>query len=120
MKFSSVCLFLASIGISNAANVAINATTSGINNPQPGGFQIITADLYTLNTYDNLEITKLQLVGGQVIDPSLVECRMYKDNKGLQPGSEPFSGSTVAYVSTNTVSVGSIACYGIGIISSTT
>jgi hypothetical protein len=116
MKFTTALLAIASAAIINATSVTINATTSGIDNPT-GGFEIITADLYTLNTYSVLSVTKLELVQTQTVPPTDVECRMYKDAQGLQPGSLPFSGSTAADISTNTVEVGSILCYAIGVIS---
>jgi hypothetical protein len=118
MKFTTALFALASVASVNAVGVLINATTSGIDNPT-GGFRIITADLYTLNTYTDLAVTKLELVQAQTSVPSAadVECRMYKDTAGLQPGSLPFSGSTAALISTNTVEVGTILCYAIEDIS---
>lgn len=93
-----------------AYSVDINATTSGIDKPD-GGFKIITANLYEVNNYDSLAVTALQLIDSSQLPPSDVECRMYKDANALNPGSAPFSGHNKALISTNTVSVGSIACY---------
>jgi hypothetical protein len=113
MKITTLLTILSTTLTTAATSVLINATTSGLDKPS-GGSQIISATLYTLNTYPNLAVTKLALVADQAVDPDDVECRMYKDAQGLQPGSLPFSGDTVAYVSTNTVEVGAIACYAIG------
>ena len=109
---SIIALILAAVAAATPTAL-INATTSGLDKPN-GGSQLITAQLNQLNTYPGLTVTKLQLVSGQGdLDPASVECRMYKDTTGLTPGSLPFSGDTVAYISTNTVTVGSILCYAI-------
>jgi hypothetical protein len=94
--------------------VYINATTSGINNPT-GGYKIILNNIGSINAYDNLAVTRLQLVQDQPqgILADDVECRAYKDVAGYIPGSLPFSGSTRADLATNTVTVGSILCYAI-------
>jgi hypothetical protein len=98
--------------------VYINATNAGIGNNPPSTSQILSAQLYQLNTYPNLGVTQLAIGTTQDIPAADVECRMYKDTAGLQPGSAPWSGSQAALISTNTVQVGSIVCYAIADISS--
>jgi hypothetical protein len=113
MKTCSIVVsVLSAVSAVYGYSVDINATTSGIDNPD-GGFTIITADLYTLNTYNDLSVTALQLIDSSQFPPADVECRAYQDTHGFVPGSLPFSGHTQALLSTNTVQVGGITCYAI-------
>jgi hypothetical protein len=111
---ASIILMPVAAALASAATVSINATTSGINNPN-GGWQEITNVPLSGLSYSNLHVTALEIIDGSGvgIDAASVECRMYKDNLGLEPGSLPFRVDVKAYIATNTVSIGSLLCYAI-------
>jgi hypothetical protein len=112
MKASTITTFLSSFALASAVTVQINATTSGIDRPN-GGYKILTNDIASINSYDGLALTKLQLVQDQTVSAASIECRAYKDAAGTQPGSAAFTGSETAVVSTNTVTIGGILCYAV-------
>lgn len=64
---------------------------------------------YSTDTVTKLLVDEGSGVGG--VDADNVECRMYRDGNGIEPGSAPFTTKSVAYISTNAVSIGSILCY---------
>ena len=45
------------------------------------------------------------------VDIATIECRAFKDQEGVTPGSAPFNYKSPAELSTNLVTVGSILCY---------
>jgi hypothetical protein len=108
---SAICTSAAPTGDNSAspARLQIIATTSGFD--EQVRTTILPVQLFTFNQYPNLSVTKLQLVQGQEIPEDRIECRAYQDSRGLLPGGLPFSGQTVAYLSTNKVAIGGILCY---------
>jgi len=48
---------------------------------------------------------------GVNVDANAVECRAYRDRKGLVPGSAPFTVEEPARISTNIATEGSVLCY---------
>lgn len=96
----------------SGANVVVIGTTSDINNQNSAPVNIPVHIAYL--AHSTAAISKLAVQSGSGTDgvnADDVECRMYKDAHGTQPGSAPFNTKTPAYVSTNAVSIGSILCY---------
>lgn len=95
----------------SATSVQINATTSSLVDAPYLTYKILTVPLYELNPFPDLSVSALALVQGQTIATDNIECRGYKDTKGLLGSSLPFSGDKRSQLSTNLVTVGSILCY---------
>jgi hypothetical protein len=118
MKSSIFMSALVSALSASAASVQINATTSYLVDLPYETYKILTVSLYDLNTFSDLSVSRLTLVQNQAIPADVIECRAYKDTKGLEGSSLPFSGKTSADLSTNLIEIKGILCYATKPISS--
>lgn len=102
------------------------ATASSPINPGDSGYHGVF--IYT-NTAPHepvpVEIYKLTSLGNEIyatelifdhnvainVDINSVECRAYRDEAGVMPGSAPFTNRQPAKLSTNLVHIQSIICY---------
>lgn len=91
-------------------SINVNAVPSG----QPAVYEPAPVEINKLTSLgNNTSASELVFDHGVAINVDLdkVECRAYKDQDGVVPGSAPFTNARPAELSTNLVAVGSILCY---------
>ncbi|KAH9822094.1 extracellular protein 59-1 [Teratosphaeria destructans] len=94
----------------HGVSINVNAAPLGqtpVLEPAPCEINVLTS------LGNNTQASELIFDRGVAVNVNLasVECRAYKDNAGLIPGSAPFTNASKAVLSTEVVTVGSILCY---------
>ncbi|KAF2164482.1 hypothetical protein M409DRAFT_25360 [Zasmidium cellare ATCC 36951] len=80
---------------------------------QPPVYEPAPVEISVLTSLGNVSASeiKFDVPVASHVDVNQVECRAYKDDAGVVPGSAPFNAKTPAELSTNLVTVASVLCY---------
>ncbi|CAK4031880.1 Hypothetical predicted protein [Lecanosticta acicola] len=80
---------------------------------QPPEYSPAPVEINKLTSFGNTSCTEISFDSGvhPNVDVDSVECRAYKDEAGVIPGSAPFTNKQPAELGTNLVEIGSVLCY---------